>query len=209
MHKMNEPLTTFAGSALIAFSFAVATVQTGSAAGETLVEELASDTVWMNATRALDALWETNAPPLQALHAALDSSDYQQRQLAADILRRKTEGTPQRRLLEVTVEGLRDDQYPLDCVSERRTYTYLFNASRGVIFLVEHGQHARDLLLAGLDSEDYQQRFLCAYALGMNGIRDRLADTISVLLFHLQDNDIGQDACMSCRALYRLAACRT
>ncbi len=171
---------------------------------EQLVAALTSDNVRMNAERASWALLDTNNPPLRLLEKALDSHDYQQRQFAANILRYHSKKEPSLRLLEVTIEGLRDDNLPNDENPVRSTCNFLFNAANGIRFLVRHIDIAKSLVMKGLDSEDQQQRFLCAYALGMNEITNRLKETVSILVFHLRDNEIPEDACMACAALFRL-----
>jgi len=171
---------------------------------QALVADLASDDIPWNAQHAVETLIWTNAPPIQLLEAALDSGDYQQRQFAAYILMQHTESSPSERLIEVVIEGLRDDHIPWDRRTAPSRYNYVFNAAGGMRFLTRHAISAKKQLVAALDSNDFQQRFVCAYALGMNGITHRLSDTASILLFHLRDNDIVGDACKSCAALYRL-----
>lgn len=171
---------------------------------EALIADLAHDDVRWNAEHAHWDLRAMDDPPIDLLEAALDSPDYQQRQFAAQILRYFDQEDPSMRLIEVTYEGLRDDQYPDGRDPARPTYNYLPNAAGGMRFLMKHHLKARKWLLRGLDSDDPQQRFLCAFVLGMNGVQDRLADTAAVLLLHLRDNDIPGDACMACPALYRL-----
>lgn len=167
---------------------------------EEWIADLASDDVRLNATLAFLRLW--HRPPVELLEEALNSPDYQQRQMAAGLLRSAEAYQPSVRLLEVTVEALRDDVHPRDRV--RGTWTPPVNASDAVPFLVKHAEVAKEYLLAALDSDDPQQRFLCAYILGMNGIKDELPTVASILIPHLRDNDIFQDACMACSALYRL-----
>lgn len=167
---------------------------------EDWITDLASDDVRWNATRAFLRL--RDRAPVQLLEEALHSPDYQQRQMAASLLRRIDGYQPSDRLLEVTVEGLQDDLHPRDPV--RGTWTPPVNASGAVTFLIKHAEEAKKYLIAGLDSKDHQQRFLCAYILGMNGIKDELPAVASILIPHLRDNDIFQDACMACSALYSL-----
>ena len=200
---MNGQKPRSAGSLGIVIFLLICTAWADPQTDASLVDALKSDTIRWNADMAQSYLWETDSPPLETLRKALDSTDYQQRQFAADILREKDKGTPSRRLLEVSVEGLRNDQFP-QARSALAPYNHVYNASRGVDFLQDHAREAKDFLLAALDSDDDQQRFLCAYTLGMHGIRDRLTDTASILISHLRDNHIRHDASMSCAALYRL-----
>ena len=106
-------------------------------------------------------------------------------------------------LLEVTVEGLRDDDLPRPRQPGKGVILE-FNAAQGFRYLLEHGVAAREYLVAGVKGEDAQQRFLAACLLGMHGLRDELARTTAVLLLHLEDNDVPCDACMSAAALFRL-----
>jgi len=168
---------------------------------EERIADLASDDVRWNATRAFYWFFRHRAP-VQLLEEALNSTDYQQRQMAADLLRRIDGYQLSDRLLEVIVEGLQDDLYPRDPV--RGTRTPPLNATFGVKFLLKHSEEAKKYLIAGLYSKDLQQRFLCAYIVGMNGIKDELSAVASILIPHLRDNDIRQDACMACCALYHI-----
>jgi hypothetical protein len=122
--------------------------------------------------------------------------------MAAGLLRWADGYQPSERFLEVMVEGLQDDLHPRDRV--RGTWTPPVNASGAVPFLVKRAEQAKKYLINALDSEDPQQRFLCAYILGMNGIKDELAVVVPILIPHLRDNDILQDACMASSALYHL-----
>jgi len=192
----------------------------GDGGVERLVAALRDDGVQWNATDAMDALRRLPEPPIAALQEALDSDDWQQRQIAASLLweflhppdwRTPDEGDPRwwgepqgrvtRRLLEVTVEGLRSDALPRDPASRR--YTYVFNAADGFRCLSLHAHEARDLLEAGLSSGDEQQRFLCALALGFGGVGESAGVAAPILIPHLRDNDIHEDAKWSTAALYR------
>jgi len=175
-----------------------------------LVESLHSDDVRWNASRAMWTLREMEDPPIDELERALDSDDWQQRQLAACALWRRihpwalaeheAEGRVTRRLLEVTVEGLRHDALPYDPVTGR--YTGAYNGAEGFRVLVLHAHEARELLEAGVGSDDTQQQLLCAMALGFGGVSASAGVAAPVLLPHLRDNDIPEDAKWCVHALY-------
>ncbi len=162
--------------------------------------------------RAMRSLGELDTPPLEELNAALDSDDWQQRQLAACVLwrfihppyweQREPQGEVTQRLIEVSVEGFRSDRLPYDRHSD--TYTYAFNAAEGFHSLRRHANQAEAQLAAGLKSDDYQQRFLCALTLGFGGVSSQAKSAARVLLPHLRDNDIPEDAKWCAAALYRL-----
>ncbi len=185
----------------------------------TLVDQLRHDEQDMNAVRAVKALGSLESPPLRELHAALDSSDWQQRQLAAGLLwdflhprswhwselpewRREPQGDVTTRLIEVTIEGFRDDNLPLD--RRRSRYMFAFNAAEGFRHLRHHAKQAETQLVAGLSSDDYQQRFLCALVLGFGGVSSQAEPVARILLPHLRDNDIPEDAKWCTAALLRL-----
>jgi hypothetical protein len=180
--------------------------------GPSLVEQLRDDDRDWNAMRAMRALGEFDAPPLEELYAALDSGDWQLRQLAARVLWRfihppyweqqEPQGEVTQRLIEVSVEGLQGDRLPYD--RQRDKYTYAFNAAEGFHNLRRHARQAEAQLAAGLDSDDYQQRFLCALTLGFGGVSSQAKAVSRVLLPHLRDNDIPEDAKWCTAALYRL-----
>lgn len=176
-----------------------------------LIKALRDDDTKWNAGEALDALCELREPPLDLLNAALDSDDWQQRELAASVLwehihprawrQREPISAVTLRLLEVTVEGLAHDALPYDRDADR--YTYVSNANRGFRMLSLHAKEAEPLLTLGLKSDDPQKRFLCALALGFGGVGASAHLAAPILLPHLRDNDIPEDAKWAVAALYR------
>ncbi|MFU8830437.1 MAG: hypothetical protein ACNA8P_13520, partial [Phycisphaerales bacterium] len=185
-----------------------------------LINDLRADDIRWNAIEAMDALGRLREPPLAALERALDSDDWQQRQLAAALRwwymdpwdwlwhdpnlpawRLESIGSVTRRLLEVTVEGLRSDALPRD--REQNRYTPVSNAANGYRALVKNAKAARDLLEAGLESDDYQQKLLCALILGTGGVSASVEKAAPILIPHLRDNDIPEDAKFAIFALYR------
>jgi len=177
-----------------------------------LIDDLRDDDIKWNAQDAIDELSKIGMPAVPALEAALDSPDWQLRQMAAFILRDDwryrssfKEYQPSTRLLEVCVEGLRHDDLPWEGRSWRPyTITWVSNAKMGVPYLIKHAKAAELFLVKALKSEDVQQRFLVAVVLGMAGRTASLEQTVRILLPHLQNNNISDDARMATPALYHL-----
>ncbi len=183
-----------------------------------LIEDFRDDDVRGNAGGACQDLLRVPEPAIDELHAALDSDDWQQRQLAAHVLwqysepsywsdfpewRRSPQPVLTQRLFEVTVEGLRDDE-SVRPVDEERGALALYNASNGFRRLVPHAQLAKDALLEGLESDDLQQRLLCALILGTGGVGETADRVVPILVPHLADNTIEGDAKWTSRALFML-----
>jgi len=166
------------------------------------IADLAADDVRWNATKALRVLVETPEPIDELLERALDSHDHQQRQLAAIVLQQRVQ-EPSDRLLEVTLEGLRVDELPF---RGRGRTNGADNEARATAFLLLHAERMRPQLVRGLNAEDLQERFLCAYILGRSRCYSALPLTCNVLIEHLHDNEIRNDARMAADALHSLGA---
>ncbi len=190
-----------------------------------LIEDLRHDDVRWNARDSVWAIMLLNEPPLDELHEALDSDDWQQRQLACDLLwrmydkqgrrsrwygngreqpawRSYSQGALTERMIEITIEGLEDDDSPYAPGDEGNLM--LANAANGFVRLADHATAARDQLLEGLTSENYQQKFLCALALARGGVSSAANDVLPILLPHLADNDIREDAKWCTHAIFQL-----
>ncbi|MGI9015407.1 MAG: HEAT repeat domain-containing protein [Phycisphaerales bacterium] len=161
----------------------------------TLAEGLRSDAVAWNAYQSRFSLYMLGADATPALEASLHSSDWQQRQLAAHMLRdlcRKHQTPPSDRLIEITIEGLHDDNVEVR------------NESDGVAFLVNYPAQAREQLQHVVQtSKDPQQRLLAAAVLGFSGDSRSMSVAVPVLVDHLRDNDVGYDGVLALSALYR------
>lgn len=137
------------------------------------IAELTSDDRVGNAVAALAELGAMGSTNLRALEVALTSADYQQRQLAAHVLRGTSGYAPNDLLLAVTVEGLQHDVLPLETwPTGEFAYTGVRNAAEGTRYLAQHVQQARPFLHTGLESPDEQQRTLCALVLAISGSRE-------------------------------------
>ncbi len=179
-----------------------------------LIADLRSDDVEWNAIHAYRILYSSADPPLAELESALESDDWQQRQLAAAVLWyhydppewRRARGAAPRghltaRLMEVTVEGLRSDDLPIERATGR--CVTIFNAREGFSRIRRHPKLAIEALANGLESEDRQQQLLCALLLGFAGAEAHADRAVPILLPHLRDNEIPEDAKWAAPALYR------
>lgn len=172
-----------------------------AAEAETLVTALADDDTRSNANDAARELrWRHSPDAARALERVLDSPDLQQRSFAAMLLAYTNPAAPSPRLLEVLVEGLANNGYP----RSPEACNAIYDAAVGSRYLLDHAEAAKPFLIPGLRSEDLQQRFLCAFLLGQAGVTDELDRCVEILIPHLRDNSIPDDACAASHALYRL-----
>jgi HEAT repeat protein len=189
---------------------------------DALIEDLRDDDVRSNAIEAQRALRGRldEAPVRAALERALDSEDYQQRQLAASLLRfellpsgcvytygpatwgREPDAEMPGRLIEVTIEGLGDDGIPIEDGSG--LYVGRPNAMEGLWALTLHAEAAKEALIDGLDDEDVQRRFLCALALGFGGVDDAADEVTPALLAFVGDDQPALASWYASHALWRL-----
>lgn len=184
-------------------------VEVGNRLIEVLIEALAADDERYNAESAIDCLRGIGIRAEPALFAALDSNDWQQRQLAAYVLYDMPGVEVNDRLIEVAIEALADDDVPFGSSGgdgRRASYSFVFNAASATRFLLRVGDPVRlePHLATGLASRDDQQRFLCATVVSYIGL-DSLAHLAAPsLIDHLRHNEIGNDAIIAMGALFRL-----
>ncbi len=169
---------------------------------ERLVADLHDDDERWNAYRAIDGLQEIGIAAVPALEDALRSDDWQQRQLAANVLIQiqGIKEKPSDQLLEVCIEALRDDGMPWS----RDGNVMVKNGRAAAQLLGWHIDRSAQLLVECLDSEDYQQRFVAALILGAEGCQDHAEAVAKILLPHLRDNDMEDDAMEAAAALYQM-----
>lgn len=183
------------------------------------IRSLGDDEVDWNAQWGCRVLWHDIVGSVPALEAALDDPDWQRRQVAASILRDWEYHTrcgsgkeslagdmeayePGGALYRVSVEGLRDDSLPRDGRRERTTW--IANAKESLFFLVRHAEGAKPELLEALTSDDEQQRFLAAAALGLGRTEGVAGDVAPILLSHLKRNRWQGDGTTAASALFGL-----
>lgn len=165
------------------------------AVASAIASDLVDDDIRWNADRAaemLDSMWPSSRGMLES---ALSHRDRQARMIAASLLRQRCPDDPCDALLAASVEDLRDD------VIEAAWWT-TFNAREAAVYLVRFPERVEPLLRDALRSDDPQQRLLAAAIAGYAHL-DRLAGPASeVLLPHLRNDDIFDNAKLAAPALY-------
>jgi hypothetical protein len=172
--------------------------------------QLGDDGIRRNAEWAEYVLRMLGTEGDRVFERTLDAPDYQARQYAAAYLRDRASGPrfaigawrwwgegpmapylPTPRLIEVTIEGLRDDTL------EDRT-----NAYDGFGFLLRADPElVRPALLRGIASEDRQQAVLAAVIAGYIGDERFLDAAAPVLAESLRSNNHSADAAVACTGL--------
>lgn len=173
------------------------------------IDDLRNDEIPWNADCAISHLTTIGLPAVPRLKAALDSSDFQQRQLAAHILRQILDNTaftgfvPSDRLLEVTAEGLRSDTLPFDPGDDSRPShgLYVNNGREGMDFLSRFPVRAQPYLQHAMRDADPQARFLAAVIAAQANPPMLFSEAAPILVSHLKDNAIGEDAKFAASAL--------
>ncbi len=178
----------------------------------TAMDNLRSDAISGNAEWAMSTLSAVGEDSVIALEAALRGPEWQQRQLAAEILRSwcpdergpwqvRTTPTPVYQptpeLFEVTVEGLADDALPYS----NNSTTWVFNARSGYEFLRRHIPQAAPYIRAGLNASDPQQRMLCALLAGQSRDPALVAAAAPALVEQLRDDRVVFNAKFACDSL--------
>lgn len=164
---------------------------------EALAEDLVSDEVHWNAERAEDLLRSLWPDSQSALENALHSRDMQAQLLAARLLR-KLCTDPSDSLLSACVQDLRDDSR-----SSFGWYLTRHNAAEASDYLVRWAPRAEPMLAEALHSLDRQQRLLAAAVAGYAGLTDLIAVAAPILIEHLRDNSIPDDAKVAAPSLFR------
>jgi len=167
-----------------------------------LIKDLQSDDISYNAHAALYELREAGCTAVPVLEQALYGNDYQGVQLAASALRNLcSEYEPSDKLLEVTLDLFRRDQYDIG------QYWSLFTPSEAYWYLSQQSNvypRVRNRLFENLDSADRQERLLSALLLAEHGEVNVSAQLVGILAPHLADNDMKSDGAAAAYALYNL-----
>lgn len=181
------------------------------------VDSLRDDDVSWNGSWGLSVIGMLGEEAIPALEACLRSDDWQQRQLAAKMLRDRTTepakwlwwstatGTvrpyePTADLLVVSVEALRDDSLPFG----PRGGSGIANAWDSVEFLTHWAQRARPLLARAIYSSDAQQRRLAAVIIARAGLKELRGVAADVLAQQLANDEVYDNATSAGAALLEL-----
>ncbi len=162
-----------------------------------LIAELESDKQWHNGWRAARQLYDLWPYSAAALESALRSDDRQARILAAWVLREKLL-SPTESLLRACVEDLSDDPCDLD------PSVRLENAALAARYLVRYPDEARPFVEEAMRHGDWQQRLLGAAIAAQGRISDLFGVAAPILIDHLGDNDIQNDALLATRSLLQM-----
>lgn len=176
-----------------------------------LISDLRDDDVRWNGENAIWELVQLGTGAMSALEYTLGSDDYQARQFAAEALSSMRDHyEPSDAFFRVLVEGLADDEYPMDNTphgTNEVRFTCVFNARTGYTLLTENPEYvepAEPHLARALFSDDAQQRFLAALIYGEAGDTRHIARVAQILIPHLEDNFISSDAGCAAYALYQI-----
>ncbi|MFK7959668.1 MAG: hypothetical protein AB8G96_04015 [Phycisphaerales bacterium] len=162
-----------------------------------VVADLRDDDIPWNsypAQRLLDDLWPASRT---ALEYELEIGDLQSRILAARVLRHHVK-TPSDALLRACVQDLRNDR---GLVTGQATD---LNMRYAAWYLMEWANEAEPHLVAALGSDDMQQRLIAAGIAGFANFGHCNDAVAEVLIDHLQDNDIREDARLAIPALHSM-----
>ncbi|MEE2938922.1 MAG: hypothetical protein VX460_00925 [Planctomycetota bacterium] len=127
------------------------------------------------------------------LHGALTDPDRQRRQLAGHVLMRADE-LPTRALLSVAIEALELDEFGSSSTVPAA------NADRAGVWLLDHLNEAGPELLAALEHSSHAVRLRAAAVLAQ-GKHPAHRTYVPLLIHHLANNDIEQDATLAGRSL--------
>jgi len=153
------------------------------------IEDLRSDGIGWNALEARGYLAGHLEEATALLAEALMSDDDQQRDAAKDLLRETSAtGDVFARILRLSLDDLGSGH------GQSRTRD-------SFKYLIEHAAAAEELLEKGIGGNDQRQRLLCAAIAGCAG-RSRLMDRATpILVSHLAENGVENDAVLAARAL--------
>jgi len=165
-----------------------------------LVRDLENDDIPHNALAARHELSELGCAAVPFLEEALSHQDFQARQTAADLLRHSCpEYKPSDKLIEVTFELLNADDLDYN-------HTYLMSSGGAFNYLNETSVYprVRNRLLNNLQSRNPRERLYSALLAAEHGETSYANTLARIMIPHLADNDLSNDAAASAFALYQL-----
>ena len=157
--------------------------------------EALDDPDWQTRQIACDLIWNIRSAhePIESTNDMFRSTNRRWRIKPTDPRWRLSE-IPEitSRLVEVTIEGFRNDPTPYDNPHNRALmYT---NAVHGMKRMIPVAHRWRGELETAMESDDPQQQLVAAIVLARAGVVESIQRTTQILLPHLRDNDIEDDA---------------
>ncbi|MDP7008520.1 MAG: hypothetical protein QGI78_03010 [Phycisphaerales bacterium] len=160
-------------------------------------QDLQSDQVQWNATNTHYTFIRSKAEiDVEALQKAFEEGDAQSQTSIVDIVKRRSI-KPWRTIIERAVEDLKDD---------RGTTEYYFrraNAKTATIYLWKWWSETEPFVRAALSSKDPQQRLRAALIVAFARSEKDMPEALPILLPHLYDNEIMEDARLVVPAIFR------
>jgi len=157
--------------------------------------EALDDPDWQTRQIACDLLWSIRAAhePIESDNDMSRTTNWRWRIKPADPAWRQSE-IPDitDRLVAVTIEGMRDDRTPFD-YPNNRALMYA-NAVFGMLRMIPVAHHWRGQLDVAMESDDPQQQLIAAIILARAGVIESMDRASLIILPHLRDNDIEDDA---------------
>lgn len=163
-----------------------------------LIRNLYDDDIFMNAVESLWELQRRVAEVLPMLEQTLHAEDFQARQLALFLIQNGTTNhSATGRFLDVALEALADDSFPMLPSSNPHRDVFVSNAQSSYQWFVRHPEAidaAESRLVQAMYSEDGQYRLLAAALLGGQKKIVHLPRIVQVMKPHLADNNMMNDA---------------
>lgn len=172
------------------------------ALAEILLRELGEDDIPHNAIDAVDVLFGLGHAAAPALERGLRSPDWQCRQLCAHVLRSMQGYVPGDDLIAVSVEGLRSRSTgQVNSTSQPNLSAWVNPALEALRYLPLYPELLDASLAPAIAADDPQQRLMAAAIAGLAGRESLIDQAAPVLIEHLAENDIAEDAKLATLAL--------
>jgi hypothetical protein len=153
-----------------------------------LMRDLKDDGVANNADEAMEWLRHYGKHVIPHAEAALESSDWQQRQLSACLLRGLSDYPATAALLRATLEDPPGGG-SLQFMVSHGMYRWELDQ-----YLVRHMNEAEPIVREVMRQGSDTMQWICARASLRDGRRSLMADAAPIIIRHLRDNDVRFDA---------------
>ncbi len=169
---------------------------------EILLGELGEDDIPRNAIDTVDVLYALGQAATPALERGLRSPDWQRRQLCAHVLRNTQGYLPGDDLIAATIDGLRRHSTgEVNATSQPTLSIWVNPALEALRYLPQYPELLDESLAPAIASDDPQQRLMAAAIAGLAGRETLIDQAAPVLIEHLAENDIAEDAKLATLAL--------